>query len=119
EYSKTGSALKDAMANSGIYYCAMDDFSKGNIEEFKEMAFKASLQAYVDDFNETGIWSVFDVDDLVDSIFEECRFTGTEKQLQSDKTRYLNKYLKALRFEVIEDKSEATPKRRLRMSIGV
>ncbi|MDR1157031.1 MAG: NYN domain-containing protein [Oscillospiraceae bacterium] len=119
EYSKTGSALKDAMANSGIYYCAMDDFSKGNIEEFKEMAFKASLQAYVDDFNETGIWSVFDVDDIVDSIFEECRFTGTEKQLQSDKNRYLNKYLKALRLEVIEDKSEAAPKKRLKMSIGV
>ena len=116
EYSKCGTALKEAMSRSGIYYCAMDDFGKGNIEEFKEMAFKASLQEYVNEFNESGIWPTSDVDDLVDSIFENCRFTGTEKQIQSDKLRYMNKYVKALRFEVVDDKLDN--KRRLKMTIG-
>jgi len=116
EYSKCGTALKEAMSRSGIYYCAMDDFGKGNIEEFKEMAFKASLQEYVNEFNESGIWPTSDVDDIVDSIFENCRFTGTEKQIQSDKSRYLNKYIKALRFEVVDDKLDN--KRRLKMTIG-
>jgi hypothetical protein len=119
EHSKTGIALKDAMESGGIYYCAMDDFGKGNIEEFKEMAFRASLQEYVDDFNENGVWPVFDIDEMADNIFEECRFTGTEKQIQSDKNRYLNKYMKALRFEIAEDKSESVSKRRLKMSIGI
>lgn len=119
EYSKCGSALKEAMSTSGVYYCAMDDFCKGNIEEFKEMAFKASLQEYVDNFNETSVWANFDAEEIVDSIFEDCRFTGTEKQLQSDKTRYLNKYLKALRFELIEEKIGTITKKRLKMSIGV
>jgi hypothetical protein len=117
EYSKCGAALKEALSRSGVYYCAMDDFGKGNIEEFKELAFRASLQEYINQFNENGIWPTLDADEIVDVIFEYCRFTGTEKQLQSDKARYLNKYLRALRFELSEDRNGS--KRRLRLSLGV
>ncbi|NLO48889.1 MAG: hypothetical protein GX111_11310 [Clostridiales bacterium] len=117
EYSKCGDALKEALSDDGIYYCSLDDFGKGNIEEFKEMAFKASLQEYIDQFNENGVWAAFDVDELVNSIFDVCRFTGTEKQLQSDKIRYMNKFIKALRFDVIENRSENS--RRLQMTIGI
>ncbi len=119
EYSKCGSALKDAMSTSGVYYCAMDDFCKGNIEEFKEMAFRALLQEFIDNFNNSGIWANFNAEEIVDSIFESCRFTGSDKQVQSDKARYLNKYFKAFRFELVDEKTDTKKQKRLKMSLGI
>lgn len=119
EHAKCGYALKEAMLTNGVYYCAMDDFCKGNIEEFKEMAFRAMLQEYIDNFNMSGIWVNFDAENIVDRIFDACRFTGTDKQLQSDKSRYLNKYFKNLRFDLFDDKNDSGIMKKLKMSIGI
>lgn len=35
EYDKCGSANKNALSEYGIYYCSIDDFCSGNVEEFK------------------------------------------------------------------------------------
>ena len=54
-----------------------------------------------------------DADELVDAIFEECRFTGTEKQIISDKLRYQNKFMRSLRLEIVNDDNG----KKLQMSI--
>ena len=107
EYSKCGQAIRDAMSERQIYYCALDDFSKGNIDRFKSAVFQSRLQERIDRFNSQGIWRDFDPDALVEDIFAECRFSGTEKQIARNKGIYYNRYLKnGLRLVITTDKKK-------------
>ncbi len=47
EYDKCGSAIKDAFKEHGIYYCYLDDFCVGNIEEFKRTVLLNKLKEYL------------------------------------------------------------------------
>ena len=49
EYAKCGSAIKNALSEHGIYYCSIDDFCSGNVEEFKRAVLFDILEKYLPD----------------------------------------------------------------------
>lgn len=44
EYSKCGQAIKRALSENDIYYCSIDDFCSGNIEELKKAVLFGCLE---------------------------------------------------------------------------
>ena len=42
EHSKCGQAIKRALSEHNIYYCSIDDFCSGNIEELKKAVEKVN-----------------------------------------------------------------------------
>lgn len=49
EYSKFGQAIKRALSENDIYYCSIDDFCSGNIEELKKAVLFGCLEKYLPD----------------------------------------------------------------------
>ena len=47
EYEKCGTAIKNALAQHGIYYCAIDDFCTAGTEELKRAVLFAELEKHL------------------------------------------------------------------------
>ena len=47
EHSKCGQAIKRALSEHNIYYCSIDDFCSGNIEELKKAVLFSCLEKYL------------------------------------------------------------------------
>lgn len=92
EYSKCGKAIKDALAERGIYYCAIDDFCTGNIEELKKAVLFATLEKYLPDL------PYLNAKELARRIFEETRIEASDKEIDN----FFNRYIKTLRLKITE-----------------
>ena len=49
EYSKIGEAIKKTLSEHQIFYCAIDDFYMGRIDEFKRFVLFHLLKKYLPD----------------------------------------------------------------------
>ena len=49
EYENCGRAIKNALEEHDIYYCAIDDFCSGNVDGFKRAVLLGLLQKYLPD----------------------------------------------------------------------
>ena len=47
EYEKCGTAIKNALAQHGIYYCAIDDFCTAGTEDMKRAVLFAELEKHL------------------------------------------------------------------------
>lgn len=83
EYAKCGSAIKNALSEHGIYYCSIDDFCSGNVEEFKRAVLFDILGKYLPDI------VYLNGKELVQQIYEEARITASDKEKEAFFQRYI------------------------------
>lgn len=93
EYSKCGQAIKDALSERGIYYCSIDDFCSGNIEDLKKAVLFDTLEKYLKDI------PYINGRELAVKLYEETRIKASEREIET----FYNKYIKTLRLKVDND----------------
>lgn len=93
EYSKCGQAIKKALSENDIYYCSIDDFCSGNIEELKKAVLFGCLEKYLPDILH------INGKELVKKIYGEARVTASEKEMEN----FYNRYIKTLKLKVDND----------------
>ena len=90
EYEKCGTAIKNALAQHGIYYCAIDDFCTAGTEELKRAVLFAELEKHLPSLiGENPL-------ELTHKIYEATKVTATMKEMENFCTRYV----KTLRLKV-------------------
>ncbi|MDD4773919.1 MAG: hypothetical protein PHZ09_10030 [Eubacteriales bacterium] len=102
EGGKCGDPIKKALDDSGIYYCFIDDFCTGGIDELKTNVMLRELKSHIGELlNE-------DVNAMMASIYGRCRIdlSATEKK------RFYDKYIKTLRLTINDDG-------RMKISLGI
>lgn len=90
EWEKCSPAIKEALSSEGIYYCYLDDFSTGSIDEFKRTVLLSKLREYIpnDILGKNGR-------ELAKEIFYLC---GIEKADSSEINNFYEKYIKTLKL---------------------
>jgi hypothetical protein len=90
EYSKCGQAIKETLDSHGIYYCSLDDFCTGNIEELKKAVMISELKKYLPDILR------YNGKTLAHTIFEQCRIEASEPEIMN----FYDKYIKTIKLKV-------------------
>ena len=86
EYGKCGQSIKDALTTREIFYCAIDDFYAGNIEDFKTETLLTEMQkALHNQININGYA-------LTECLYKEARIHASESEMQA----FFDKYVKTL-----------------------
>lgn len=93
EHSKCGQAIKRALSEHNIYYCSIDDFCSGNIEELKKAVLFSCLEKYLPEIIS------LNGKELVRKIYEEARISASEKEMEN----FYDRYIKTLRLRVDND----------------
>lgn len=93
EHSKCGQAIKRALSEHNIYYCSIDDFCSGNIEELKKEVLFSCLEKYLSEIIS------LNGKELVRKIYEEARISASEKEMEN----FYDRYIKTLRLRVDND----------------
>ena len=93
EYSKCGQAIKEALEARDIYYCSIDDFFTGNIEDLKRAVLFDTLEKYLKDI------PYLNGKELVNKLFEETRIKASEQEIEN----FYNRYIKTLRLKIDND----------------
>ena len=94
EYEKCGTAIKNALAQHGIYYCAIDDFCTAGTEDMKRAVLFAELEKHLPSLiGENPL-------DLTHKIYEATRVTATMKEMEN----FCNRYVKTLKLKISEGK---------------
>lgn len=90
EYDKCGTAIKSALEQHGIYYCAIDDFCTAGTEELKKAVLFSELEKYLPAlYGENPL-------ELTHRIYEATRVSATMKEMEN----FCNRYVKTLRLKV-------------------
>ena len=93
EREKCGPDMKAALANSGIFYCYIDDFYSGNSEDIKKNALFRELYRYLDEAVH------LNVNDMMDSAFAATRITMTPQE----RRQFYEKHIKRMSLVIAED----------------
>lgn len=93
EYEHCGQALKNALKEHNIYYCAIDDFCSGNTEDLKKAVLFDNLEQHIPDLLQ---WNG---KELANHIYVEARIDATDKEI----LRFYEKYIKTLRLKYDSD----------------
>ena len=90
EYEKCGTSIKNALAQHGIYYCAIDDFCTAGTEDMKRAVLFAELEKHLPTlYGENPL-------ELTQKIYEATRVTATKKEMEN----FCNRYVKTLRLKL-------------------
>jgi hypothetical protein len=90
EYEKCGSAIKNALSEHGIYYCAIDDFCTAGTDELKKAVLFDELEKHLPTlYGENPL-------ELTRKLYENTRITATQKEMEV----FCNKYVKTLRLKI-------------------
>ena len=77
EYEKCGTAIKSALTQHGIYYCAIDDFCSAATEDMKRAVLFAELEKHLPTlYGENPL-------ELTQKIYEATRVTATKKEMEN------------------------------------
>ena len=90
EYKKCGADIRAAMEQEGIYYCFMDDFCTGNIEDIKERIFLKELRTDVEKLVKA------DLNGIINSVILRTRLNLSEEE----RAAYYRKLLKEIRLDI-------------------
>lgn len=93
EREKCGPDMKAALANSGIFYCYIDDFYSGNSEDIKKNALFRELYRYLDKSIH------LNVNDMMDSAIAATRITMTPQE----RRQFYEKHIKRMSLTIGED----------------
>lgn len=93
ENEKCGEAIKNALSEHGIYYCAIDDFCTAGTEDLKRTVLFAELEKHIPTIlGENPL-------ELTHKIYEDTRITATKKEMENFCTRYV----KTLRLKINDE----------------
>ena len=90
----TASAVLEKLDLHEISHCFMDTFAQDKVQVFKTTVLVNCLRNKIDAFNTDGSWEKFDVEELIDSLFEEARIVGAENQIKQERKIFYDTYLK-------------------------
>ncbi|MDD7430099.1 MAG: NYN domain-containing protein [Oscillospiraceae bacterium] len=93
EYSKCGQAIKETLDSHGIYYCSLDDFCMGNIDELKRAVLLNELKQYLPEI------LTHNGRELAHSLFEKARIEAGEQEINN----FYDKYIKTLKLKVDDE----------------
>lgn len=93
EYENCGKAIKNALEEHDIYYCAIDDFCSGNVDGFKRAILLEILKKYLPDI------LYLNGKELVEHLYEEAWINGSD----SEKKAFYERYIKTLSLRVDKD----------------
>lgn len=93
EYENCGQAIKNALEEHDIYYCAIDDFCSGNVDGFKRAILLEILKKYLPDI------LYLNGKELVEHLYEEAWINGTD----SEKKAFYERYIKTLSLRIDKD----------------
>ena len=94
EYEKCGSAIKNALSQHGIYYCAIDDFCTAGTEDLKKTVLFSELEKHFPE-----IYGA-DPQELTLKIYENTKITATKKEMEN----FCSRYVKTLRLKLVDGK---------------
>ena len=90
EYEKCGSAIKSALSQHGIYYCAIDDFCTAGTEELKRAVLCAELEKHLPEI--IGKEPM----ELTRRLYLDTKIAASEKEMEN----FCGRYVKTLRLKV-------------------
>ena len=93
EWEKCGPDMKNALFNSGIFYCYLDNFYSGDTEDLKLGAMLRTMRRYIDDAVQ------LNVNDMFDEILRDTRV----EMSPSEKKQFFEKYIKTLQMRIHDD----------------
>lgn len=93
EHEKCSGALKDALLQKGIFYCYIDSFYVGNVEEMKTKSLVRELRKILDDSFSLNVKS------LIKELEERTRIDMTTVEEE----QFIKKYIRTLELEIGED----------------
>lgn len=93
EYSKSGPDIKNALESRGIFYCYMDDFCTGNINQFKTSVLNYELHKHID------VLINMNANTLLEDVFTQCRLEASE----AERKNFYDKFIKSLRLKIDSD----------------
>ena len=93
EREKCGPDMKNALVNKGIFYCYIDDFYTGDMEELKLSALFREMYHYIDSTVRLNVNAMFD---------EALRATRIE-MTPAEKKQFYDKYIRTMQMSIGED----------------
>lgn len=90
EREKLGGDMRAALKNAGIFYCCIDDFCGGNIDELKTGALMAEIEPEL----ETAL--CLNVNNMLDSAIAKSRINMTD----GERRQFYDKYIKTLKLTI-------------------
>lgn len=93
EAEKCGPDMKTALADSGIFYCYLDDFYSGDTEELKTTAILREMRNYLSEKVQ------LNANQMLDEALVQTRVQMTP----SERSRFYEKYIKTLQLEIGEN----------------
>ena len=94
EYEKIGTAIKSALTQHGIYYCAIDDFCSAATEDMKKAVLFAELEKHLPTlYGESPM-------ELTQKLYEVTRVTATKKEMEN----FCNRFVKTLKLKIVDGK---------------
>lgn len=96
EREKLGDDMRAALKNAGIFYCCIDDFCSGNIDDMKAGALLAEIEPELD------MALNLNVNEMLDAAIDRTRIDMTD----GEKRQFFEKYIKTMRL-VIDPNGEA------------
>ena len=90
EHEKMGADMKNALFNSGIFYCFIDDFYSGNTDEIKINALKREVRCYLDQSIRLNINEMM-----------ETAYRATRIEMSSpERKQFYDKYIKGMYVDI-------------------
>ena len=93
EREKCGADMKNAMMNSGIFYCYIDDFYSGNTDDMKTGALFRELHRYLDSAVH------LNANDMLDAALEATRINMTAVE----RKQFYDRHIKQMKLEIDEN----------------
>ena len=93
EREKCGADMKNAMMNSGIFYCYIEDFYSGNTDDMKTGALFRELHRYLDSAVH------FNVNNMLDAALEATRINMTSVE----RKQFYDRHIKQMKLEIDEN----------------
>ena len=94
EYEKIGTAIKTALTQHGIYYCAIDDFCSAATEDMKKAVLFAELEKHLPTLVGESPLA------LTQKLYEATRVTATKKEMEN----FCNRFVKTLKLKIVDGK---------------
>lgn len=93
EWEKCGPDMKNALFNSGIFYCYLDNFYSGDTEDLKLGAMLRTMRRYI------GESVKLNVNDMLEEVLRDTRV----EMSPSERKQFYEKYIRTLKMTIHED----------------
>lgn len=93
EREKCGPDMKQALVDSGIFYCYIDDFYSGNAEEIKYSALFREMDRYIDEHMQ------LNVNDMLETALRATRIDMAE----AEKKQFYHRFIRTMQMTLTDD----------------